>query len=116
MTLRAFLLHFLSFYIRIVCMKQWILICGLFCIGVVPFSSYAEDSGVIGSNLGFDFYSRIDDAGDSLAQGIVTRRLSEKGNYRSLGCGAPWMNNEKIDQKLLDELVVGNYTLLMRIA
>jgi hypothetical protein len=44
---------------------------------MMPFSSYAEEEGIIGSNLGLDFYSRIDDAGDSLAQGIVMRRISE---------------------------------------
>ena len=87
-------------------MKQWILIFAFSCIIVMPFSSYAEEEGVIGSNLGLDFYSRIDDAGDSLSRGIVTRRLTEKGTYGSLGCGAPWMNSEKIDSRLLDELVV----------
>lgn len=37
-----------------------------------------ENDTVIGSNLGLDFYSRIDDASDKLAQNITKRRLSEK--------------------------------------
>ncbi len=97
-------------------MKPCIRIGALVCISMMPFSSYADDAGGVGTNMGLDFYSRIDDLGDSLAQGIVSRRLTEKGNYGSLGCGATWMNSSKIDQKLLDELVVGNYTLLLRIA
>ncbi len=82
----------------------------------MPFSSYAEEDGVIWSNLGLDFYSRIDDAGDSLAQGIVMRRISEMWTYRSLGCNIPWMNSEKVDQRLLEELVSGQYWLLMHMA
>ena len=37
-----------------------------------------ENDTVIGSNLGMDFYSRIDDASNKLAQSIVKRRLNEK--------------------------------------
>jgi hypothetical protein len=82
----------------------------------MPFFSYAANDGAIGSNLGLDFYSRIDDAGDSITQAIVSRRLTEKGTYSSLGCGAPWLASERIDRRLLDELAGGNYTLLLRIA
>lgn len=44
----------------------------------MPFSTYADEDGIIGTNPGLDFYSRIDDASDSLAQTIVNRRLNEK--------------------------------------
>ncbi len=77
---------------------------------MVPIFVHAsEDTGVIGSNLGLDFYSRIDDAWDSLAQGILSRRLWEKRNYWALGCWANWLANEPIDQITLEELRVGNY-------
>lgn len=82
----------------------------------MPFFLYAANDGAIGSNLGLDFYSRIDDAGDSITQAIISRRLTEKGTYSSLGCGAPWLASERIDRRLLDELAGGNYTLLLRIA
>lgn len=77
---------------------------------LVPiWTNAAEDIGVIGSNLGLDFYSRIDDAWDTLAQSILQRRLGEKRNYWALGCGANWLATEPIDQITLEELRVGNY-------
>lgn len=124
-------------------MKQYFLIFGFFCILVMPFSSYADSSvkvadaktvnaeyeaknaarnsegssdSIIGSNLGLDFYSRIDDAGDALAQGITVRRLNEMGTYGALGCNAPWLASEKIDQKSLERLKEGNTAILGQIA
>jgi hypothetical protein len=47
----------------------------------MPSFCFAEDDGIIGVNLGLDFYSRIDDAGDGLAQGITKLRLKEKQTY-----------------------------------
>ncbi len=82
----------------------------------MPFFVFAEDAGIIGSNLGLDFYSRIDDAWDNLAQWITKRRLNQKWNYGSLGCNAPWLDSEKIDQKVLEELKSGNYSSIMGIA
>ncbi len=96
-------------------MKQWVLIFSFLCILVMPFSMYADEDGIIGTNPGLDFYSRIDDASDSLAQTIVNRRLNEKWNYSSLGCNIPWLNGQRIDQRLLDELLVGNYSSLNKI-
>lgn len=81
----------------------------------MPFSVYCNEEGIIGTNLGLDFYSRIDDAWDSLAQNLVNRRLNEKWNYSSLGCNVPWLNGQRIDQRLLDELMLGNYTSLNKI-
>lgn len=63
-----------------------------------------------------DFYSRIDDAGDALAQGITVRRLNEKGTYGSFGCNAPWLASERIDQKSLDKLKEGNTAILVQLA
>ncbi len=75
---------------------------------VMPFS-VALWADTVGSNLGLDFYSRIDDAWDALAQGILTRRLTEKRTYGALGCGVSWLSSEPIDQITLEELRVGNY-------
>ena len=84
---------------------------------LVPFCTNAADEpGIIGSNLWLDFYSRIDDAWDALAQGITRRRLREKWNYGSLGCGASWLSGERIDQNALDQLRAGNTAILVQIA
>ena len=83
---------------------------------IVPFSVFADDGGTVGTNMGLDFYSRIDDAGDRLAQGIVDIRLKNKKTYASLGCGAKWLGSEPIDGQLLEDLTGGNYALLLRIA
>lgn len=84
---------------------------------LVPLLSYAaDDTGVIGSNLWLDFYSRIDDAWDTLAQGIVRRRLSERGTYGSLGCGASWISDISINQSDLDALRDGNTAILGQLA
>lgn len=112
----AFLLHFLGTSSRILSMKQYFYIFGFFCILVMPFSSYAEWESIIGSNLGMDFYSRIDDAGESLAQGITVRRLNEKGTYGAFGCNASWLANERIDQKSLEKLKEWNTTILVQLA
>ena len=82
----------------------------------MPFSSYAEEPGIIGSNLGLDFYSRIDDAGDALSQGIIDRRLSEKRTYGSLGCGVSWIADISIDRRSLDALASGNTAILIELA
>lgn len=111
-----FLLHFLRISSTIADMKQYFFIFGFFCILVMPFSSYAESDSIIGSNLGLDFYSRIDDAGDTLAQGITKRRLSEMGTYGALGCNAPWLASEKIDQQAIERLREGNTAILVQIA
>lgn len=63
-----------------------------------------ENDTVIGSNLGLDFYSRIDDASDKLAQNITKRRLSEKWTFWKLGCKSDWISREKIYQKYLDDM------------
>lgn len=82
----------------------------------MPFSVYgADEGGIIGQNLGLDFYSRIDDAGDKVAQAIVSRRLTEKWTYKSFGCNANWLNNQKINQSLLEELRVGQLDSLNKI-
>ena len=84
---------------------------------LVPFLAIAaEEPGIIGNNLGLDFYSRIDDAGDSLAQGIVKRRLTDKGTYGALGCGASWLAGEQIRQGDLDALRSGNTAILIGLA
>lgn len=60
-------------------MKQRVSIYVFLGIALMPFSVYgADEGGIIGQNLGLDFYSRIDDAGDKVAQAIVSRRLTEK--------------------------------------
>lgn len=92
------------------------LILGTLLLILMPFSSYAEEPGIIGSNLGLDFYSRIDDAGDALAQGMVQRRLGEKRTYGSLGCGASWIADISIDQNSLKALASGNTAILVQLA
>ncbi len=92
------------------------LILGTLLLILMPFSSYAEEPGIIGSNFGLDFYSRIDDAGNALAQGIVQRRLSEKRTYGSFGCGASWIAGISIDQNSLEALASGNITILVQLA
>jgi hypothetical protein len=82
----------------------------------MPFSSYADEPGIIGSNLGLDFYSRIDDAGNILSQRIVDRRLSEKRTYGTLGCGVSWIADISIDRKSLDALASGNTAILIGLA
>lgn len=83
------------------------------CIALLmPFLTFAD----IGSNPGLDFYSRIDDSGDTLALRLTRTRLTEKGTYGSLGCGASWMASIPIDQSLLDELRVGTLSRLMQLA
>ncbi len=82
----------------------------------MPSFCFAEDDGIIGVNLGLDFYSRIDDAGDGLAQGITKLRLKEKQTYGWLWCGVNWLSNERIDQKVLEELKSGDYSTIMTIA
>ena len=84
---------------------------------LVPiFVDAAEDTGVIGSNQWLDFYSRIDDAGDALAQGIVRRRLAEKQTYGALGCGASWLAGMSIRQSDLDALRLGDTAILVQLA
>jgi hypothetical protein len=97
-------------------MKQWVIIYVFLGIALMPFSAYsADEGGIIGQNLWLDFYSRIDDAGDKVAQAIVSRRLTEKWTYKSLGCNANWLNNQKINQSLLEELRIGQLTSLNKI-
>jgi hypothetical protein len=85
----------------------------LLCVALLmPFSTFAD----IGSNPGLDFYSRIDDSGDVVAQRLTRTRLAEKGTYGSLGCGASWMASIPIDQGMLDELRVGTLSRLMQLA
>jgi hypothetical protein len=85
----------------------------LLCIALLmPFSAFAD----IGSNPGLDFYSRIDDSGDIVTQRLTRTRLSEKGTYGSLGCGANWMAAVPIDQGMLDELRVGTFSRLIQLA
>jgi hypothetical protein len=83
------------------------------CIALLmPFSAFAD----IGSNPGLDFYSRIDESGDKVAQKLTRTRLSEKGTYGNLGCGASWMVGVPIDQGMLDELRVGTLSRLGQLA
>jgi hypothetical protein len=83
------------------------------CVALLmPFSAFAD----IGSNPGLDFYSRIDDTGDIVAQRLTRTRLTEKGTYGNLGCGASWMVGVPIDQGMLDELRVGILTRLTQLA
>jgi hypothetical protein len=83
---------------------------------LTPFLVSVPAFADIGSNPGFDFYSRIDDSGDTLALRLTRTRLSEKGTYASLGCGASWMASVPIDQGMLDELRVGTLSRLMQLA
>lgn len=82
----------------------------------MPFFAFSADFGSLGQNPGLDFYSRIDDAGDGLAQGITTRRIVQYGTYKSFGCSTSWLASERVDQKLLEEVSVGNYNMLMALA
>jgi hypothetical protein len=93
--------------------SRLLIVCMLF---LMPFLVSVRAFADIGSNPGFDFYSRIDDSGDTLAQRLTRTRLSEKGTYGSLGCGASWMASVPIDQGMLDELRVGTLSRLMQLA
>jgi hypothetical protein len=99
-------------------MEQWIVICIFLSIILMPLSLYAtEDNGIVWVNLGVDFYSRIDDAGDSLAQGIITRRVGEMWTYQKFGCGAPaWLSSIRVMQSDLDKLSAGYTDLLVKFA
>ena len=60
-------------------MNRGLFICVFLCIILMPFSLLArETSPQIGVNPGLDFYSRIDDTGDSLANAITDTRLQKK--------------------------------------
>lgn len=91
-------------------MLQKMIMFGTLLLIVMPFSLYAEETS------GLDFYSRIDDAGDSLAQGIVSRRLSAKWDYGSLGCGATWLKWVRIDRQSFDRIRAGDPSILVSLA
>ncbi len=80
------------------------------------FVDASEDMGVVGSNLGLDFYSRIDDAWDALAQSILMKRIWEKRTYGALWCGASWLASEPIDAGSLEWLRTGNTAILISLA
>ncbi len=83
----------------------------------MPFlANAAEDNGIIGSNLWLDFYSRIDDAWDALAESILLKRIWEKRTYGALGCGASWLASETIDAGSLEWLRTGNTAILISLA
>lgn len=99
-------------------MKKSILSITIFSITLMPLLTFAEpDFGPIGQNPGLDFYSRIDDAGYSLANAITRKRLTGYNTYSQLGCNlSSWIAGEKIDQNLLEQVSVGDYGLLIALA
>lgn len=67
-----------------------------------------------------DFYSDIDDAGESLSKNLVTRQLSDYGTFRDFGkrCRgqSSWLDTEPLSESLLKQVNEWVYTDLMVIA
>lgn len=72
------------------------------------------------SAQGLDFYSRIDDAGDSLAGQLTTRHLQDYGTFRNFwkNCRGEvaWLDTKPIDQALLEEVSIGNLSKLVQLS
>lgn len=60
-----------------------------------------------------DFYSTIDDAGESLAESLTTRHLQSYTTFRSFGrhCrdGNSWLDTEAMNEEHLRDIANGNF-------
>ena len=67
-----------------------------------------------------DFYSEIDDKGESLAENLVTRQLADYGTFRNFGkrCRGEmsWLDTEPVNERTLKQIQRGEYTDIMEIA
>lgn len=63
---------------------------------------------------GIDFYSRIDDAGDSLAFQLTSRYLDDYSTFEGFGKNCrpplPWLDNSPMDEQMLIDLSLGNFS------
>ncbi len=71
------------------------------------------------SAQGLDFYSRIDDAGDAMAQSLTKRHLEDFSSFREFGKScrseAAWLDAKNIDQDLLEEISRGEFKKLQEL-
>lgn len=83
----------------------------LIFLAILPQNSNADE---------LDFYSRIDDAGDSLVQNLTKRELQEFSSFKNFATQcrdkAPWLDNAPMSQTLLDEIANGGFAELSTIA
>ncbi len=83
----------------------------LFIIFSVPNNLHAESLG---------FYSKIDDAGDSLATQLTQRRLQDFSSFREFGKSCrgevAWLDTQPINQEMLEDLEKGNIEKFTRMA
>lgn len=92
-------------------MKKFLYSTFLIFLAILPQNSNADE---------LDFYSRIDDAGDSLVQNLTKRQLQEFSSFKNFATEcrnkALWLDKTPMSQSLLDEIANGGFAELAKIA
>lgn len=96
-----------------------VVLLGILTMPLVTYGETPQDYGGLGENLGLDFYSRIDDAGDGLARAITTRRVKQYGTFGKFTqpCVLPsWIRDEGVSQATLENVRSSNLMDIYQIA
>lgn len=98
-------------------MRKTLVYCILFFL-LLPLHSFA--TGFIGENPGLNFYTRIDESAGTIANNLVKKRLNDYKTFAGFGrhCRPPlnWLDSERLNIQILNELSNGYYGNLVAIA